>query len=98
LEDVSKYPALFDKLSEEGLDYEPWTRDELQKLAGLNLIRVMKAVENVRDSLRSEKPYEGLVPYDDLIVEDPDIPCRMDPNNLKPTSSVQFSKDMSPEL
>jgi len=30
LEDVSKYPDLFDLLAEEGHGYEPWTRDDLQ--------------------------------------------------------------------
>ncbi|XP_059608233.1 dipeptidase 1-like [Phlebotomus argentipes] len=45
LEDVSKYPDLFDKLAEPGHGYEPWTPEELKKLAGLNLLRVMRQVE-----------------------------------------------------
>lgn len=43
LEDVSKYPYLFAALLESG----KWTEEELEKLAGRNLLRVFKAVENV---------------------------------------------------
>ncbi|XP_067005997.1 dipeptidase 1 [Anabrus simplex] len=63
LEDVSKYPMLFDLLEER----EPnWTREDLRKLAGLNFIRVFKAVEKVRDDLKHLKPYEDLIPVTDL--------------------------------
>ncbi|KOX70890.1 Dipeptidase 1 [Melipona quadrifasciata] len=40
LEDVSKYPELFAELLARG-----WLEKDIQKLAGLNLIRVFKAVE-----------------------------------------------------
>lgn len=43
LEDVSKYPELFAELLAKG-----WIERDIQKLAGLNLIRVFKAVEQVR--------------------------------------------------
>ncbi|XP_058067316.1 dipeptidase 1-like [Anopheles bellator] len=69
LEDVSKYPDLFDLLAEgafrSGGTFERWTRDELKKLAGLNLIRVFHAVEEVRDSLTGEDPYEDLIPFEE---------------------------------
>ena len=42
LEDVSKYPALFEELRHRG-----WRDDELKNLAGLNLLRVMRANEEV---------------------------------------------------
>lgn len=45
LQDVSHYPDLFTELALRG-----WTEAELQKLAGLNLLRVFKAVELVRFS------------------------------------------------
>lgn len=45
LEDVSKYPDLFDYLQND--DPELWTDENLQKLAGLNLIRVFKQAEEV---------------------------------------------------
>lgn len=50
LEDVSKYPELFAELLARG-----WSETDIQKLAGLNLIRVFKAVEQVNYSLSKEK-------------------------------------------
>ncbi|KAG7312955.1 hypothetical protein JYU34_000024, partial [Plutella xylostella] len=49
LEDVSKYPELFAELLRSG----QWTVLELKNLAGLNMLRVMKAVEKVRDEMRT---------------------------------------------
>lgn len=83
LEDVSKYPDLFDKLAEKGHGYEPWTSDELMRLAGRNLLRVFKEVENVRDSLKHEEPYEDLIPYADLIRDNPTQGCRTDVETYK---------------
>ena len=45
LEDVSKYPDLFDLLKSSNPDV--WTIENLEKLAGRNLHRVFKAVEAV---------------------------------------------------
>ena len=42
LEDVSKYPHLFAELIRRN-----WTDDDLRKLAGKNLIRVLQQVEKV---------------------------------------------------
>lgn len=50
LEDVSKYPILFAELIGFG-----WTVEELTKLAGGNLLRVLKDVESIRDKMRKEK-------------------------------------------
>jgi membrane dipeptidase len=44
LEDVSTYPALFTAL----LATDTWSIDDLKKLAGLNFLRVMRTVEEVR--------------------------------------------------
>lgn len=44
LEDVSTYPALFAELIKTG----QWEIEDLKKLAGLNFLRVLKAVEKVR--------------------------------------------------
>jgi len=44
LEDVSTYPALFTAL----LASDSWSIDDLKKLAGLNFLRVLKTVEEVR--------------------------------------------------
>jgi membrane dipeptidase len=42
LEDVSKYPALLAELLQRG-----YTKDEIKKVAGLNLLRAMRAAERV---------------------------------------------------
>ena len=51
LEDVSKYPDLFDRLAENRPGEPTWTSQDLQKLAGLNLIRVLQEVEKVSSLL-----------------------------------------------
>lgn len=50
LEDVSTYPALFAELARRG-----WTESELRKLAGENLLRVMRAVEATARRLQRER-------------------------------------------
>ncbi|KAF7993919.1 hypothetical protein HCN44_011188 [Aphidius gifuensis] len=54
LEDVSKYPNLFDRLYDVKNGETPWSQSDLEKLAGRNLIRVFQSIEQVRDSLSSE--------------------------------------------
>jgi len=51
LDDVSKYPDLFDRLAENRPGEPMWTSEDLQKLAGLNLIRVLQEVEKVSSLL-----------------------------------------------
>jgi len=71
LEDVSKFPDLFIELAERG-----WTNEELEKLAGNNLLRVFEEVEVVRDQMAAE----GVLP-DDKHISSADIPqkeCRPD--------------------
>ena len=87
---MSKYPDLFDKLAESGHGYEPWTKDELKKLAGLNLIRVFEDVERVRDSLKDEKVIDDPIPYNDIINENPDVAtCRTDIESYKPQNAFK---------
>jgi len=50
LEDVSKYPYLFAELIERG-----WTENELKKLAGQNMLRVLKENEEVAKKLQAKK-------------------------------------------
>uniref|UniRef100_A0A182NLK8 Dipeptidase n=1 Tax=Anopheles dirus TaxID=7168 RepID=A0A182NLK8_9DIPT len=57
LEDVSSYPRLFAELLGDG-----WTVDELEKLAGRNLLRVFEEVEKVRENQR----LSGVRPYEDI--------------------------------
>lgn len=49
LEDVTKYPDLFDLLQKK--NSTRWTKENLKLLAGENLLRVFKEVENVRNIL-----------------------------------------------
>lgn len=50
LEDVSKFPALFTELARRG-----WGEQDLRKLAGENVLRVMREAEAVSSRLRRER-------------------------------------------
>ncbi|KAK3862063.1 hypothetical protein Pmani_026977 [Petrolisthes manimaculis] len=69
LEDVSKYPELFAEL----LKDPTWSLQDLKKLAGLNLLRILTKVEEVRERLAGERPSEELIPIHDI---DSRWPCR----------------------
>lgn len=57
LEDVSTYPALFAELLSRG-----YTEEELEKIAGLNMLRVMSGMEEVSERLQEERePSEMLI-------------------------------------
>ncbi len=57
LEDVSTYPALFAELLNRG-----YSEEDLRKIAGLNMLRVMRDAEEVSRQLRSERgPSEVLI-------------------------------------
>jgi membrane dipeptidase len=61
LEDVSDYPVLLAEMLRRG-----WSRDDIAKLAGLNVLRVMRETERVAAELRrTESPIEVLI--DDTI-------------------------------
>lgn len=80
---------MFDKLAESGHGYEPWTKDDLKNFAGLNLIRVFKDVERVRDTMKNVKIIDDYVPYDDIISENPEvIACRTDTEKYKRISAT----------
>ena len=51
LEDVSKYPDLFAELIRRG-----WSDADLRKLAGENVLRVMRQAEAVSKRLRASRP------------------------------------------
>jgi membrane dipeptidase len=56
LEDVSKYPALTAELLRRG-----WSDDDVKKLLGLNVLRVIKAVERVAASMKNEPPSTAML-------------------------------------
>ncbi|XP_052800383.1 dipeptidase 1-like [Mya arenaria] len=59
LEDVSTYPALFAELVRRG-----WNEADLQKLAGRNLIRVLRQAEKVKAEMSHEAPHEDMLPFE----------------------------------
>ncbi|EHK21728.1 uncharacterized protein TRIVIDRAFT_230798 [Trichoderma virens Gv29-8] len=54
IDDVTQYPALVSRLLERGIN-----RINVQKILGLNIIRVLEQVENVSDSFRDKLPVMG---------------------------------------
>jgi membrane dipeptidase len=50
LEDVSTFPALIAELLRRG-----WSAEDVKKVAGLNLLRVMRQVEEVAERLQRER-------------------------------------------
>ncbi len=64
LEDVSKYPALLAELLHRG-----WTPGEVKKVAGLNLLRVMRGAEEVATRLQRQRSPS------DALIEDLDPPA-----------------------
>jgi membrane dipeptidase len=64
LEDVSKYPALFAELLKRG-----YSKDDVKKIAGLNVLRAMRNAESVAMRLQqTTKP-------DDSLIEEIDKPA-----------------------
>jgi membrane dipeptidase len=56
LEDVSGYPVLLGELLSRG-----WSREDLAKVAGLNVLRVMREAERIaRELQKSQAPIEVL--------------------------------------
>lgn len=83
LEDVSSYPKLFDLLAEPDdlyKDFIPWSREDLKKLAGLNFLRVMRAVEQKKRDLVNEQPFEDWIPMKDVADLDNNQDCKTDFN------------------
>lgn len=56
LEDVSTYPNLFAELLKRG-----YSEEDLRKIAGLNMLRVMRGVEETAARLQEEEPSEVLI-------------------------------------
>jgi membrane dipeptidase len=63
LEDVSKYPALLAELMRRG-----WSAEDIKKLAGGNILRVMRQAEQV--AARAQKTR----PPSDVLIEEMDLP------------------------
>ncbi|XP_014615384.1 PREDICTED: dipeptidase 1-like [Polistes canadensis] len=77
LDDVSKYPELFAELLRSG----KWSVRDLKKVAGLNLLRVFRKVERVRDEMRTA----GVTPSEEYLQNSPDVSgkCALDTNTVQ---------------
>ncbi|XP_068084343.1 dipeptidase 1-like [Anabrus simplex] len=64
LEDVSRYPYLLAELART----RGWTMSQLEKLAGKNILRVLRRVEKVKEEMRrlAIDPYEDWIPPADI--------------------------------
>ena len=51
LEDVSKYPDLFAELLRRG-----YSKDDIKKIAGLNVLRALRGAERVAKELQNMSP------------------------------------------
>lgn len=78
LEDVSRYPHLLAELARRG-----WTDEELEKLAGRNLLRVMRAAEGVARRLQGERP-PSLARLEDAEPSEPPAARRRTPRTPAP--------------
>ncbi|XP_040163029.1 dipeptidase 1-like isoform X1 [Anopheles arabiensis] len=62
LKDVSMFLNLFNALQQgkyaDGETFQPWSEEELNKLAGVNFLRVFDEVERVKLQLSHEQPFE----------------------------------------
>ncbi|XP_011301354.1 dipeptidase 1 [Fopius arisanus] len=81
LEDVSRYPELFAELLRSG----KWDVLDLKKVAGLNLLRVLRQVERVRDEMRTA----GVKPSEEFLAS-PDTTgnCALDINSVQRVTEV----------
>lgn len=73
LEDVSTYPALFDRLIERG-----WSRSDLGQIASGNLLRVFAEAEKVRDQMANVRPADMVIDKTDLLKFQGADTCRSD--------------------
>ncbi|XP_063976438.1 dipeptidase 1-like [Diachasmimorpha longicaudata] len=81
LEDVSRYPELFAELLRSG----KWDVLDLKKVAGLNLLRVLRQVERVRDDMRTA----GVKASEEFLAS-PDTTgnCALDINSVQRVTEV----------
>ncbi|KAI0410481.1 membrane dipeptidase-domain-containing protein [Xylaria grammica] len=56
LEDVSRYPCLFQKLFDHGV-----SKEDITGVEGMNILRVLESVERVATSMRYVLPLEDVV-------------------------------------
>ena len=72
LEDVSTYPLLFAKLLED----PKWTVDDIKKIAGENILRVMRKAEDVRDAWKGCKASDETILFKDMALKETNCSCK----------------------
>lgn len=72
----------------------------MKNLAGLNIIRVLKRVEAVRDELHEKEPYDVVIPDEDLTAAGQLDECRSDYTNpnLVPTVPTVPTEPVEPTV
>ena len=71
LEDVSKYPDLFAKLLED----DSWTEEDVKKVSGGNILRVLKEAEIAAEEMNNSLSDDTFLDYCDVI-GDKECNCR----------------------
>ena len=73
LETVATFPVIFEALAEKG-----WSDEDLGKVAGNNLLRVLRKTEQVSMELKkSTKPLDNLLNVKDFIIPVVNNTCRV---------------------
>lgn len=73
LEDVATYPNLFARL----LQQPGWTAEDIKKVAGLNILRVMREVERVAaEDMADFEPDDETLVYDEFLKENNATECK----------------------
>jgi membrane dipeptidase len=85
LEDVSTYPNLFARL----LQQPGWTIDDIKKIAGLNILRVMKDNEDMTEQLAGELENDETLEYDDRVKKANATECKTIQDNSKVIKSEE---------
>jgi len=96
LEDVSKYPILLEELYKTGR----WSEEDLEKLAGRNLLRVFTAVEKVRDEMKLQPAQQGTITRKELVDRQFNLACINStfPDDIKDLKSSRRRREVPEEF
>ena len=72
LHDVTTYPVLFARL----LENPTWSVSDIKKIAGENILRVMRTAERVKRRKAGEDPNDNTIIYDDLAMKKTNCSCK----------------------
>lgn len=72
LEDVTTYPNLFAKLLED----PRWSIDDIKKIAGDNILRVMREVEKTKKAMETVEPLDDTILFRDQALVVTNCSCK----------------------